>query len=96
MWRRSRHVRTALPADAHPNAPPVAALPTLARHAAGGWPKLPVVLTSGYSHVLAEDGRHGFPLLHKPYSAEDLARVLQAEILAVKRKASQQADNIKQ
>ncbi|MDP3416278.1 PAS domain-containing protein [Falsiroseomonas sp.] len=40
------------------------------------WPDLPVVLTSGYSHVLATDGRHGFPLLHKPYSVEDLARVL--------------------
>ncbi|MGK7871493.1 ATP-binding protein, partial [Falsiroseomonas sp. E2-1-a20] len=40
------------------------------------WPELPVVLTSGYSHVLAEDGRHGFPLLHKPYSADNLSRVL--------------------
>lgn len=40
------------------------------------WPELPVVLTSGYSHVLAEDARHGFPLLHKPYSVEELARVL--------------------
>jgi PAS domain S-box-containing protein len=44
------------------------------------WPELPVVLTSGYSHVLAEDGHHGFPLLHKPYSAEDLARVLRRAI----------------
>ncbi|TCZ61188.1 hybrid sensor histidine kinase/response regulator [Roseicella aquatilis] len=40
------------------------------------WPGLPVVLTSGYSHVLAEDARHGFPLLHKPYSVEDLSRIL--------------------
>ncbi len=40
------------------------------------YPDLPVVLTSGYSHVLAEDGRHGFELLHKPYAAEQLARVL--------------------
>ena len=39
-------------------------------------PDLPVVLTSGYSHVLAEDDRHGFELLHKPYSAEQLARLL--------------------
>ncbi|WP_262297733.1 PAS domain-containing protein [Microvirga sesbaniae] len=39
-------------------------------------PNLPVVLTSGYSHVLAEEGRHGFELLHKPYAAEDLSRVL--------------------
>lgn len=39
-------------------------------------PKVPVVLTSGYSHVLAEEGRHGFELLHKPYAVEDLSRVL--------------------
>ncbi len=29
------------------------------------YPGLPVVLTSGYSHVLAEEGRHGFELLQK-------------------------------
>ncbi|MCW6512086.1 ATP-binding protein [Lichenifustis flavocetrariae] len=40
-------------------------------------PDLPVVLTSGYSQVLAQDGSHGFELLHKPYSIEDLSRVLQ-------------------
>ena len=40
------------------------------------YPDVPVVLTSGYSHVLAENGRHGFELLHKPYSIEQLARVL--------------------
>jgi CheY-like chemotaxis protein len=40
------------------------------------YPGLPVVLTSGYSHVLAEEGRHGFELLHKPYAVEDLSRVL--------------------
>ncbi len=40
------------------------------------YPRLPVVLTSGYSHVLAEEGRHGFELLHKPYAAEELSRVL--------------------
>jgi len=37
---------------------------------------LPVVLTSGYSHVLAENGTLGFELLHKPYSVEQLSRVL--------------------
>ncbi len=26
-----------------------------------------------YSHVLAEEGSHGFELLHKPYSAEQLS-----------------------
>jgi len=39
-------------------------------------PDLPVVLTSGYSDVLAQEGRHGFELLHKPYAAEDVSRVL--------------------
>jgi DNA-binding NtrC family response regulator len=37
---------------------------------------LPVILTSGYSHVLAEEGRHGFELLQKPYAVEELSRVL--------------------
>ena len=40
------------------------------------YPDLPVVLTSGYSHVLAQNGDHGFELLHKPYSIEQLSRVL--------------------
>ncbi|WP_413771102.1 response regulator [Lichenihabitans sp. PAMC28606] len=40
------------------------------------WPRLPVVLTSGYSHVLSQEGSHGFELLHKPYSADQLSRVL--------------------
>lgn len=39
-------------------------------------PGVPVVLTSGYSEVLAEDGHHGFDLIHKPYAAEELSRVL--------------------
>ena len=37
---------------------------------------LPVVLTSGYSHVLAQNASHGFELLHKPYTVEQLSRVL--------------------
>ena len=37
---------------------------------------LPVVLTSGYSLVLAQEGTHGFDLLRKPYSAEQLSRIL--------------------
>jgi signal transduction histidine kinase len=40
------------------------------------YPGLPVVLTSGYSNVLAQNGTHGFDLLHKPYSVEQLSRVL--------------------
>ena len=35
-----------------------------------------MVLTSGYSHVLAQNGTYGFELLHKPYSIEQLSRVL--------------------
>jgi hypothetical protein len=37
---------------------------------------MPFVLTSGYSHALADDGAHGFDLLRKPYSAESLDRIL--------------------
>ena len=40
------------------------------------YPHVPVVLTSGYSHVLAKDDRHGFELLRKPYSIEELSYVL--------------------
>jgi DNA-binding NtrC family response regulator len=40
------------------------------------FPGLPVVLTSGYSNILAQDGTDGFELLHKPYSVEQLSRVL--------------------
>lgn len=39
-------------------------------------PTCRVVLASGYSHVLAQEGAHGFELLHKPYSAEQLSRIL--------------------
>jgi DNA-binding NtrC family response regulator len=38
--------------------------------------ELPVILTSGYSHILAQHGTHGFELLHKPYSVEQLSRIL--------------------
>jgi len=48
----------------------------LARRLRASRPDLPVVLTSGYSHVLAQDDAHGFELVRKPYSAEELARVL--------------------
>lgn len=49
-------------------------------------PGLPVVLTSGYSHVLAEEGRHGFELLHKPYAADEVSRLLRR--MARRRNAS--------
>ena len=38
--------------------------------------ELPIVLTSGYSHVLAQGEGSGFELLHKPYSLDQLSRVL--------------------
>jgi two-component system NtrC family sensor kinase len=37
---------------------------------------LPVVLTSGYSHMLSQNGSYGFELLQKPYSIEQLAAAL--------------------
>lgn len=40
------------------------------------YPDLPVVLTSGYSEILAQGGATGFDLLHKPYSIDGLARML--------------------
>jgi PAS domain S-box-containing protein len=52
----------------------------LGRRVRERWPGLPVVLTSGYSHVLADDARHGFPLLHKPYSVEGLSRILRKAV----------------
>ncbi|WP_422230734.1 ATP-binding protein [Methylorubrum rhodinum] len=41
-------------------------------------PEMPVVLTSGYSHVLAREDAHGFEFLRKPYSAEEVGKVLRA------------------
>jgi len=44
------------------------------------YPGLPVVLTSGYSHVLVENAGHGFELIRKPYSVEALSRVLRRRV----------------
>lgn len=44
------------------------------------YPDLPVVLTSGYSSVLVESVPDGFELLHKPYSVEQLSRVLRKTV----------------
>ena len=49
------------------------------------FPGLPVVLTSGYSGVLAENTHPGFNLIQKPYSVEVLSRALRKAILEVKR-----------
>ncbi len=51
---------------------------TFARLVAERHPGLPVLLTSGYSHVLAQEGSSGFELLRKPYSVEVLSRALWA------------------
>ena len=48
----------------------------LAREVRRLHPGLPVVPTSGNSHVLAQDGTCGFESLHKPCSVEQLNRVL--------------------
>jgi PAS domain S-box-containing protein len=44
------------------------------------YPGLPVVLTSGYSNVLAENAHRGFELIQKPYSVEPLSRILRKAI----------------
>jgi PAS domain S-box-containing protein len=56
-------------------------------------PGLPVVLTSGYSHVLAEEGRHGFELLKKPYAAADLSRMLRKMTRALEAASDQGLPN---
>ena len=48
----------------------------LAEDVARLFPGIPVVLTSGYSHVLAQEGTRGFELLRKPYSISELADAL--------------------
>ena len=48
----------------------------LARSIVERWPDLEVVLTTGYSHVLAEETDHGFALLRKPYSVDGLVSIL--------------------
>ena len=45
-------------------------------------PDLPVVLASGYSHVLALEDNHGFEFLHKPYSAAQIGSILHRVIAA--------------
>jgi len=49
------------------------------------YPGLPVVLTSGYSNVLAENAHRGFELIQKPYSVELLSRSLRKAISEARR-----------
>jgi len=48
----------------------------LARELRRSQPHLPVILTSGYSETIAEGGHQGFAFLPKPYSAEQVCRML--------------------
>ncbi|MGE8258874.1 MAG: ATP-binding protein [Stenotrophomonas sp.] len=48
----------------------------LARTLRERYPDLHVVLTSGYSELLARETDHGFALLRKPYTLGDLARAI--------------------
>jgi len=45
-------------------------------------PRIPIVLNSGYSHALADGDRHGFSLIQKPYSVDELSRVLRQVMTA--------------
>jgi CheY-like chemotaxis protein len=49
----------------------------LARTIRRAHPDLPVVLTSGYSQTLVQEGTDGFELVQKPYSVDALGPILQ-------------------
>ncbi|MFH6781342.1 MULTISPECIES: PAS domain-containing protein [Methylobacterium] len=59
----------------------------LARKLRSQHPTLPVILTTGYSDVLARDDAHGFDLVRKPYSAEQVAQALRAALNRQRRQA---------
>lgn len=44
------------------------------------YPGLPVVLTSGYNSVMADQGKHGFELVLKPYTSDTVSRVFRQAI----------------
>jgi PAS domain S-box-containing protein len=50
----------------------------LARIVAEQYPRIPVVLTSGYAKAL--NGRHGLPILRKPYQIAALAQVIRENL----------------
>ncbi|MGC2774721.1 MAG: ATP-binding protein [Bradyrhizobium sp.] len=56
---------------------------TLGREIRRRLPTIPIVLNSGYSHALADGDRHGFSLIQKPYSVDELSRVLR-QVMAAK------------
>ena len=53
---------------------------SLGREIRRRWSTKPVILTTGYSQTLASEGRHGFELLQKPYSVEDLSHILRTAL----------------
>ncbi|VWX61920.1 Histidine kinase [Burkholderiales bacterium 8X] len=57
----------------------------LARQIRRTWPRLPVVLTSGYSHVLADERSREFDLLQKPYSVRELQALFERALATSKR-----------
>ncbi len=52
----------------------------LGRHLREQRPGLPVILASGYSDMLASDSAHGFEVLKKPYSLEQLSQALRTAL----------------
>jgi len=56
----------------------------LAREIRRRWPHLPVVLTSGYSHVLVDERSLEFELLQKPYSVRELNALFEQAVPAKK------------
>jgi PAS domain S-box-containing protein len=59
----------------------------LAREIGRRYPGLPVVLTSGYSDVLADGGSVGFDLVHKPYTIDAVDSALSRAIAAAASRA---------
>ncbi len=60
---------------------------TLGREIRRRLPTIPIVLNSGYSHALADGDRHGFSLIQKPYSVDELSRVLR-QVMATRESGS--------
>ncbi|MGU3537958.1 PAS domain-containing protein [Methylobacterium sp. A54F] len=57
-----------------------------ARRLRADHPNLPVILMTGYSDVLARDDAHGFELVRKPYSAEQIAAALRKVLASPRRR----------
>ena len=60
----------------------------LAKRLAQNLPNMPVILASGYSHVLAQEGVDGIELLRKPYSGSQLSGALQRRMAWARRQST--------